>query len=445
MDADFRLTKLADFCEKHDSSYYARERMEAILVQASPLLLTAFKIACSQCNAESYEDVFMLDYDGFAKFCLIAGIATDKKPDAKNVPAKIKQPTTDEDAGTDADTENEAGDPAEKFKKLTPEDVKDVFVLTNLLSEEAKEADDDNPDDEVTRYEFWESLVRAAVLMFRSDTNKLPIADALKRLIRECLVPNLPFSSDLVRQYHKYYAALYSPVRYCIHAKRRHARARSGEAQEALSSEDILLWPERGAGGSAPGSFSAIARNIIGNAEASTSSAAADVSLEIPVTYGSDAEKRDSTFWRRTRLYTAEVDSYFESILPKLKKIFKMYSGACRAEYAKKDLRIFSLPSRMSYMEFGRLIRDAEFSPSISAKVFKRIFLDSKLAELSCLRTYNHDLLSFTDFLEALGRLAEYVAGNTMTNKSLADKLKHLMGLILPNILPDSSNKKADH
>ena len=56
------------------------------------------------------------DYDGFAKFCLIAGIATDKKPDAKNVPAKIKQPTTDEDAGTDVDTENEAEEPVEKVE-----------------------------------------------------------------------------------------------------------------------------------------------------------------------------------------------------------------------------------------------------------------------------------------------------------------------------------------
>jgi len=88
-----------------------------------------------------------------------------------------------------------------------------------------------------------------------------------------------------------------------------------------------------------------------------------------------------------------------------------MYSGASRSTYAQKDLRIFHLPSRMSYPEFTRLLQDAKVSDAMTTQEIKRMFLDSKLIGLSSLRTYNHDLLGFTDFLEALGRVAEVRIG----------------------------------
>ena len=71
-------------------------------------------------------------------------------------------------------------------KDLTTTDIDRLFVAVNFEEEEGvAESNDDNPNDELCRFEFYEILVRIAKLKYENRKSGYTISQSVKRLLED--------------------------------------------------------------------------------------------------------------------------------------------------------------------------------------------------------------------------------------------------------------------
>lgn len=78
-------------------------------------------------------------------------------------------------------------------RDLSTNDIDRLFFAVNFEEVQGEAGDlEDNPDQELCRYEFYEIIVRMAKLKFENQKLKLSVSESLEKLLKEYIFQSPP-------------------------------------------------------------------------------------------------------------------------------------------------------------------------------------------------------------------------------------------------------------